>query len=187
MKANSLLAATVISLSTLTAAIAAPAANPYPAAYDATYTCVDNHQGTLQQRFASNGTGRSRKEMSLPTGKTTIIVDYPTKTAWTIIEKMKVITKGPWKGDTEQATGVEIVNLGERTVDGHVCKGARYAVKGGIKTEWNDKVTKIMVQSVLKGGNTERQTDLTAYTAGAPDPSLFVVPTAGYSLIQKPQ
>ena len=187
MKANSLLAATVISISTLTAALAAPAASPFPVAYDATYNVVDNHQGTMQQRFASNGTGRSRKEMTVKGTKTTIIIDYPTKTAWTIMEVNKLITKGPWKGDNDQQpSGVEIVDLGDKTVDGHACKGARYAVKGGIKTEWTDRVTKIMISSSLKGGDTERQTDITSYTAGAPAADLFQIPTTGYTLVSKP-
>ena len=166
MKAKSLLITALMSLSTVSAALAAPAATPFPTACDATYTSVDNHNGTNNSHYLSNGTGRTRKETTVNNSKTVIIVDYPTKMAYTIIESQKVVAKGPWRGDSFTDPGVLIKELGTQTVDGHVCVGVECAIKGGVKTSWTDKVTKVLVRSIVKGGSTERTTDITAYTPG---------------------
>jgi hypothetical protein len=185
MKANRLFLSAALCLSALTSASAALAANPWPMAYDATYTIVDNHNGTATSRYLSNGTGRTRKETTLGQGKTVTIVDYPTKTVYTIMAAQKMIAKGPWKGDQDANTGAEIVDLGTSNVDGHICKGAECAVKGGIKSIWTDKKTNIMVRTIFKGSGTTRQTDMTAYAEGAPDAAFFELPS-GYTIVAKP-
>jgi len=182
MKANRLLMLGVVSLMSVSSALAADA----PPAFDATYSIVDNHGNNANTHKLSDGAGHTRTETMINNGKTISIVDYPSMTVWTILESQKLITKGPYKGDAEAEGAALLETLPDTTVCGRPCAGKIETVKGGIKKTWTDKALKIMVQTTFTGGGLTRTTSLTSLSTAVPSADNFVVPTDGYTTMNRP-
>ena len=182
MKANRLLMLGAMSLISVSSAMAAEA----PPAFDATYTIVDNRGTHATTHKLSDGAGHTRTETDVNNGKTISIVDYHTMTVYTILESQKLITKGPYKGDAEAEGAALLETLPDTTVCGRPCTGKIETVKGGIKKTWTDKALKIMVQTTLQGGDLTRTTSMTSLSTAVPSPDNFVVPTTGYTMMNRP-
>lgn len=181
MKANRILMLGVLSLISVSSALAAEA----PPAFDATYSIADNHGNNATTHKLSDGAGRTRTETSINGGKTVSIVDYPSMTVWTILESEKIITKGPYKGDAEAEGAALMETLPDATICGRPCTGKLESVKGGLKKTYTDKGIKIMVQTTFTGGGLSRTTTLTSLSTATPAAENFVVPTTGYTMMAR--
>lgn len=77
----------------------------------------------------------------------------------------------------------DLQQLGTRVVNGHPCTGESYHFANTNFVTWRGQdVDNYTVKSVSKRNGIQTVTELKSYKTTPPDPSLFIVPTEGYTI-----
>lgn len=157
--------------------------------FDATYTTSGTAGGSTL-RMVSDGKGHMRTETSTSGQKFITIMDYPAKTAVTLIEAQKMAMKSTLKDspdvhDIESAKKMNAKSLGAKVVAGHPCHGWEYPIQGGKCQVWTGDDINYLVKSETTTAQGTTGMDLKSFTKASPGPDQFAVP-AGYKMMVMP-
>jgi len=161
-------------------------------AYDATYEMTAAGR-TTSTRMINDGHGHQRHESSTPQGKVISIIDYPNKVMWNLMEAQKMAMKLPFNPsssgasitDAQSAKQSNAKSLGTKVIDGHPCQGWQASVQGNTSESWIGTDINNLVYSVSSGPQGQSTMKLKQFSASAPSPSLFTVPS-DYKVMSMP-
>jgi hypothetical protein len=159
-------------------------------AFDASYD-VQSASGKTSMRMVTDGQGRSRNEMTTPTGKVVSIIDAPKKVMYSVMESQKMVMKMPYQESTatiideQSAKAANAKPLGIKVIDGHPCHGWQTVMKDATTESWIGDDIGCVVVSSTKTPNYTSGMKLLKYSAAKPSPSDFAVPS-GYKVMDMP-
>lgn len=153
--------------------------------YDARYS-YSSKQGNGEYRMASDGKGHALIESNIGNITSTMIVDRPNKTCYSITMMpggQRMAMKTPY---TEQSTAGSTAEemkkyngkqIGARVVEGRPCHGWQYAVSGSNTESWIGDDIDFMVRSTTSNPQTGATTMvLKSFTPTAPAAAAFTLP-----------
>ena len=156
--------------------------------YDATTHISTSRGMDITTRSVCDGKGHKRIESKTAAGGSVIIMDIPNKKTASIIESSKVVMWSPLPagstgepGNLKEKTRVKA--LGNKTVNGHPCKGESYSVGDNNYEVWTGTDIDYPVKSVVVMDSGTTTTELKSFSSKAPDASLFEVPSTGYKVL----
>ena len=161
----------------------------YKRVFDATNEIVDSKNTTFTTRLVSDGKGHVLSQSKSALGDTSTILDYPSKTMSTVIEAGKMVVKAPLRDvmpkDADPAAKKDVKSLGEKTINGHPCKGESYSI-GKTKMEvWTGTDIDYPVKTIVDTTESKVTTELKNFSTKTPSEKLFEVPKEGYRLIDR--
>ncbi len=161
----------------------------YKRAFDATNEVTDSKNTTFETRLASDGKGHVLSQSKSAFGDNSTIMDYTTKTMCSVMETPKLIIKDVLRDvtqkDVDPAAKKDVKSLGEKTINGHPCKGESYTV-GKSKVEvWTGTDIDYAVKTVVDVNDTKITTELKSFSTKQPPEKLFEVPKEGYKLLDR--
>jgi hypothetical protein len=166
--------------------IAAPLSKFFDHPFDAVSVSQDANGNMSTTHTVSDGKGHIRTETVSPSATLISIFDHDSCTLCTIREKDKVIMKNkikPYLMEPDAIPKQDLQQLGTRVVNGHPCTGESYHFANTNFVTWRGQdVDNYTVKSVSKRNSIQTVTELKSYKTTAPDPSLFIVPTEGYTV-----
>lgn len=165
---------------------AAPLSKFFDHPFDAVSESQDANGNMSTTHTVSDGKGHIRTETVSPSATLISIFDHDSSTLCTIREKDKVIIKNkiaPYLMEPEAIPKQDLQQLGTRTINGHPCIGESYHFANTNFVTWRGQdVDNYTVKSVAKRNGIQTVTELKSYKNTAPDPSLFIVPSQGYTV-----
>jgi hypothetical protein len=165
---------------------AAPLSKFFDHPFDAVSVSQDANGNMSTTHTVSDGRGHIRTETSSSSGILISIFDHESNILSTVREKDKVIIKNkvaPYLMEPDAIPKQDLQQLGARVINGHPCTGESYHFANTDFTTWRGQdVDNYTVKSVSKRNGVQTVTELKSYTHNAPDPSLFVVPSDGYTV-----
>jgi hypothetical protein len=154
--------------------------------FDAVSVSQDAAGNMSTTHTISDGRGHIRTESVSPSATLISIFDHESNILCTIREKDKVIMKNkiaPYLMEPDAIPKQDLQQLGTRVVNGHPCTGESYHFANTNFVTWRGQdVDNYTVKSVSKRNGIQTVTELKSYKTTQPDPSMFIVPTEGYTV-----
>lgn len=179
-----------VAIGTVSVAFAQQAYEGPKVAFDATYTSA-GPAGASTVRMISDGKGHMRTETSTNGQKMVSIMDYPGKQVVTLIEAQKMAMKSPLKTsgadvhDADTAKKMKAKSLGTKVVNGHPSHGWQYTHEGATVEVWTGDDINYMTKQETTTPQGKFTMDLKSYSATAPSPDVFKIPS-GYKMMALP-
>jgi hypothetical protein len=165
---------------------AAPLSKFFDHPFDAVSVSQDANGNMSTTHTVSDGKGHIRTETVSPSATLISIFDHESNVLCTIREKDKVIMRNkiaPYLMEPDAIPKQDLQQLGKRVINGHPCTGESYHFANTNFVTWRGQdVDNYTVKSVSKRNGIQTVTELKSYTNAAPDPSLFIVPSVGYTV-----
>jgi hypothetical protein len=166
--------------------IAAPLSKFFDHPFDAVSVSQDANGNMSTTHTVSDGKGHIRTETVSPAATLISIFDHESNVLCTIREKDKVIMKNkvaPYLMEPDAIPKQDLQQLGRKVINGHPCTGESYHFANTNFYTWRGQdVDNYAVKTVSKRNGIQTVTELKSYKTTAPDPSLFIVPSEGYTV-----